>query len=64
MDEAGTPYCVTVDGATVGDDPAVRGTVTVRERDSKAQSRVPIAALAERLRRSLWPPVPYATPAA
>lgn len=36
MDEAGTPYCVTVDGQTLED-----GTVTVRERDSMEQSRIP-----------------------
>ena len=36
MDEAGTPFCVTVDGQTSED-----GTVTVRERDSMEQARVP-----------------------
>ncbi len=45
MDEAGTPFCVTVDSDTLKDQ-----TVTLRERDSMAQSRVPIAALAETLR--------------
>jgi glycyl-tRNA synthetase len=35
QDEAGTPYCITVDGQTLAD-----GTVTVRERDSCAQTRV------------------------
>ncbi|MEP0847941.1 MAG: glycine--tRNA ligase [Phycisphaerae bacterium] len=35
MDEAGTPYCVTVDGQTLHD-----GTVTVRERDTLEQPRV------------------------
>jgi glycyl-tRNA synthetase len=35
QDEAGTPYCITVDGQTLTD-----GTVTVRERDSCAQTRV------------------------
>jgi glycyl-tRNA synthetase len=35
QDEAGTPFCVTVDGTTLTD-----GTVTVRERDSMAQVRV------------------------
>ena len=34
MDEAGTPYCITVDGQTLEDD-----TVTVRERDSMEQTR-------------------------
>ncbi len=48
QDEIGTPYCVTVDVQTVGD--AARGEsgdrrVTVRERDSMEQVRVPIADL-------------------
>jgi glycyl-tRNA synthetase len=48
QDEIGTPYCVTVDVQTVGD--AARGEsgdrrVTVRERDSMEQVRVPIAEL-------------------
>ncbi|CAN0297601.1 unnamed protein product, partial [Ectocarpus fasciculatus] len=37
MDEAGTPFCVTVDFETLEGD----GTVTVRERDSTEQTRVP-----------------------
>jgi glycyl-tRNA synthetase len=35
MDEAGTPYCFTIDGQTKED-----GTVTVRDRDSGGQSRI------------------------
>ena len=35
MDEAGTPFCVTVDGDTLDD-----GTVTLRDRDSMEQVRV------------------------
>ena len=38
MDEAGTPFCITVDGQTSEDE-----TVTVRERDSMEQTRVPMA---------------------
>ena len=37
QDEAGTPFCVTVDGETLDDD-----TVTVRERDTCEQVRIPI----------------------
>jgi glycyl-tRNA synthetase len=40
QDEVGTPFCVTVDYDTLED-----GTVTVRERDSTAQKRLPIADL-------------------
>jgi|APHM01.1.fsa_nt_gi glycyl-tRNA synthetase (EC 6.1.1.14) len=40
QDEVGTPYCVTVDSRTAEDD-----TVTLRDRDSTQQVRVPIADL-------------------
>ena len=48
QDEVGTPYCVTVDVQTVGD--ATKGEagdrcVTIRERDSMEQVRVPIPEL-------------------
>ena len=49
----GTPYCVTVDVQTVGDaDKGEAGDerVTIRERDSMEQIRVPIAELEARLR--------------
>jgi glycyl-tRNA synthetase len=35
MDEAGTPYCFTIDGDTLKDQ-----TVTVRDRDTAAQLRI------------------------
>jgi glycyl-tRNA synthetase len=41
QDEVGTPYCVTVDGETMKED-----TVTLRERDSMAQERIPVRDLA------------------
>ena len=48
MDEAGTPYCFTIDGDTLKDQ-----TVTVRHRDSQQQDRIAIdkvsAFLAERI---------------
>ncbi len=40
MDEAGTPFCVTVDGDTVAN-----GTVTVRQRDSMTQDQVTMEAV-------------------
>jgi glycyl-tRNA synthetase len=40
QDEAGTPFCVTVDSQTLSDE-----TVTIRERDSRAQYRVPANAV-------------------
>lgn len=42
QDEIGTPYCITVDYDTLKDD-----TVTVRERDSMEQVRLPIGELKE-----------------
>ena len=43
-DEIGTPFCVTVDFETLSDE-----AVTVRERDSMAQDRVPMAGLIDYL---------------
>ena len=48
QDEAGTPFCVTVDGQTKED-----GTVTVRERDSMEQVRVASGQLMNYLREKL-----------
>src|SRR5438034_373165 len=48
QDEVGTPYCVTVDVQTVGDTERGEvgdGKVTIRERDSMEQIRVPITEL-------------------
>ncbi|MEZ5074277.1 MAG: His/Gly/Thr/Pro-type tRNA ligase C-terminal domain-containing protein [Solirubrobacterales bacterium] len=44
QDEIGTPWGITIDGETADDD-----TVTLRDRDSLAQERVPIADLADLL---------------
>ena len=46
-DEIGTPFCITVDFQTVGDDKTpADNCVTVRERDSMEQVRMPIDAVA------------------
>jgi len=45
QDEIGTPYCVTIDFDTLED-----RAVTIRERDSMEQERVPVAGLLDRLR--------------
>jgi glycyl-tRNA synthetase len=50
QDEIGTPLCVTIDFDTLDDD-----AVTIRERDSMEQDRVPIANLVEALREKLGP---------
>jgi len=50
QDEIGTPFCVTVDFDTIGENgPDNAGTVTLRHRDSMQQERVPIEVLAARL---------------
>ena len=46
QDEAGTPYCVTVDFDTIGENgEANRDTVTLRHRDSMTQERIHISEL-------------------
>jgi glycyl-tRNA synthetase len=50
QDEAGTPFCFTIDGQTLQDD-----TVTMRERDSTQQTRILMRAVAEELRRRVQP---------
>ncbi len=44
QDEAGTPFCVTVDFDTMDDDQ-----VTIRDRDTMQQERIPLKAVRERL---------------
>lgn len=48
MDEAGCPYCFTVDGTTLNDQ-----TVTVRDRDTGAQERISMDAVARFLQEKL-----------
>jgi len=51
QDEIGTPYCITVDFDTIGENaPENKGTVTLRHRDSMQQERIPIEGLVERMR--------------
>ena len=51
QDEIGTPWGITVDGQTMEDD-----TVTLRDRDSLEQIRVPVAGLVEDLAERLAQP--------
>jgi glycyl-tRNA synthetase len=48
QDEAGTPWCITVDGQTNDD-----GTVTIRDRDSLEQIRVPLEGVLPWIRERL-----------
>jgi glycyl-tRNA synthetase len=50
QDEAGTPFCITIDGQTLQDQ-----TVTIRDRDTLAQRRIPLVAVADELRKLLRP---------
>ena len=52
QDEIGTPYGITVDFQTLEDD-----TVTLRDRDTMQQERVPVSKLIERLHDALLPPL-------
>ena len=54
QDEIGTPYCVTVDFQTVGDEntPADH-CVTVRNRDTMEQVRMPMDQVADYLKKQL-----------
>ena len=50
QDEIGTPYCITIDFDTLED-----GTVTVRDRDTGAQERIPVKELLSFLQEKLKP---------
>ncbi len=50
QDEIGTPYCIVIDFDTLGENPELLDTVTIRHRDSGEQERVAIADLANRLK--------------
>ena len=45
QDEAGTPFCVTIDFDTLGEKPELKDTVTVRYRDDGQQERLAISEL-------------------
>lgn len=49
QDEIGTPYCITVDFDTLGENPELENTVTIRHRDTGEQERVAISELKDRL---------------
>jgi glycyl-tRNA synthetase len=51
QDEAGTPWCLTIDGQTLAD-----RTVTLRDRDTLAQERVPVDEVVTLLRDRLASP--------
>ena len=50
QDEIGTPFCVTIDFDTLGENPELKDTVTLRDRDTGTQERLSIVDVAERIR--------------
>jgi glycyl-tRNA synthetase len=50
QDEVGTPFCVTIDGETLQNQ-----TVTIRERDTATQRRVPLIQVGDAIRAALRP---------
>ena len=53
QDEIGTPFCVTVDFDTLGENPELLDTVTLRHRDTGEQERLSVTEAAERIRAAL-----------
>jgi glycyl-tRNA synthetase len=49
QDEAGTPFCLTVDSQTLQDD-----TVTIRDRDTMQQDRIAIQGITAELEKRVW----------
>ena len=48
MDEAGTPFCITIDGESLTNE-----TVTLRERDSMKQTRVTVSEASQAIREAI-----------
>jgi glycyl-tRNA synthetase len=53
QDEIGTPFCITVDFDTLGENPDLLNTVTVRDRDTGEQKRMTIEQAAATIQESL-----------
>lgn len=55
QDEIGTPFCITIDGHTTKADDEFYNTVTIRDRDTAKQWRVPLADVFNEIRTALRP---------
>ena len=53
QDEIGTPFCITVDFDTLGENPELKDTVTLRHRDTGEQERLTIVEAAKRIRDAI-----------
>jgi glycyl-tRNA synthetase len=53
QDEVGTPFCITIDFDTLGENPELKDTVTLRHRDTGEQERLTVAEAAKRIREAI-----------
>ena len=53
QDEIGTPFCVVIDFDTLGETPDLKDTVTIRDRDTGEQKRLPIAELINFIKKAI-----------
>lgn len=53
QDEIGTPFCVVIDFDTLGETPDLKDTVTIRDRDTGTQQRLPIGKLADHIKSAI-----------
>jgi glycyl-tRNA synthetase len=53
QDEIGTPFCITIDFDTLGENPELKDTVTLRDRDTGRQERLSITEVGERLKEAI-----------
>lgn len=53
QDEIGTPWCIVIDFDTLGENPDLLDTVTIRDRDTGKQERITVSELSEKIKKSL-----------
>ena len=53
QDEIGTPFCITIDFDTLGENPDLADTVTLRHRDTGAQERLTVSEVVTRIREAI-----------
>ncbi len=53
QDEIGTPFCITIDFDTLGENPVFKDTVTLRHRDTGEQERLTVADAAKHIREAI-----------
>jgi len=52
QDEIGTPWCIVIDFDTLGENPGLLDTVTIRDRDTGAQERVALSEIVSKIKES------------